>query len=197
MSGFQARSVVGGVFLQALYDRTEWARWVAAGHGKAAGWAPLPVAPTVVQVVPTSESGGQTWLYTTARPPENWSQPGFDPEGWRSAPGGFGTRGTPGAVVRTEWKTSEIWLRREIILPSGAGKNLALRLHHDEDAEVYINGVLAAKVTGFTSDYDDIPLSPTASKALKTGTNLIAVHCHQTGGGQYIDVGISELRPAK
>jgi hypothetical protein len=197
MSGFQARSVVGGVFLQALYDRTEWAKWLAAGCDRAAGWAPLPVPPTVVQVVPTSESGGQTWLYTTTRPSETWAQPGFDTAGWQAAPGGFGTRGTPGAIIRTEWKTSEIWLRREITLPSGPSKNLALRLHHDEDAEVYVNGVLAAKVGGFTTDYDDIPLSPAALKALKTGTNLIAVYCRQTGGGQYIDVGLSELHPAR
>ena len=32
-------------------------------------------------------------------------------------------------------------------------------MHHDEDAEVYINGVLSAKVTGYITDYEIVPLS--------------------------------------
>ena len=58
-------------------------------------------------------------------------------------------------------------------------------------AEIYINGVLAGKTTGFSSEYVNMPLTPEGLAALKPGKNQLSVHCHQITGGQYIDVGIS------
>ncbi|RYD60715.1 MAG: hypothetical protein EOP84_36640 [Verrucomicrobiaceae bacterium] len=60
-----------------------------------------------------------------------------------------------------------------------------------------MNGILAATATGFTEGYEVIPLTPEGKSAFKPGKNNIAVHCHQTGGGQYIDVTISTIEPAK
>ena len=62
-------------------------------------------------------------------------------------------------------------------------------MFHDEDAEVYLNGVPALQTSGFITDYDDFEISKEASAALQPGHNTIAVHRHQTSGGQGIDSG--------
>jgi hypothetical protein len=40
-------------------------------------------------------------------------------------------------------------------------------------------------------------MTPAARAALKPGKNLLAVRCHQTTGGQYIDVGIVDVEEGK
>ncbi len=188
--GFTARPVVGGVFLQMLYDKAAWKKYAGRDKTKAANWAPMPKAPVFTTVVPTAREKAASWSYTTTRPGHRWFQPDFDASAWKRGESGFGTEGTPGATVRTEWNTSDIWLRSTFKLEDKSFSNLQLSVHHDEDVEVYLNGVPAASATGFTTQYEPLPLNAEGSAALKPGENLIAVHCHQTGGGQYIDVGL-------
>jgi len=149
--------------------------------------------PKEIVVVPTSQQTGQTWRYTFDKPVEGWEKPEFDDSSWKEGPGGFGEPSTPGSKVRTNWKTADIWLRRTADLPTGKLDGLALDVHHDEETEVYLNGVLAFQARGYITDYIASPLDETTIAALKPGKNVIAVHCHQTGGGQYIDVGLSKL----
>ncbi len=195
--GFTARPVVGGVFLQMLYDKAVWQKYAGRDKTRAAGWAPMPRPPVLVTVMPTAQDEPVTWRYTMRRPGEGWFKPDFDAGGWREGKSGFGTRGTPGAVVNTVWDTRSIWLRREFTLPEGKWDNLGLNVHHDEDVEVYINGVPAAEATGYTTDYEPLSMNAAAQAALKPGRNVIAVHCRQTGGGQYIDVGLVEIKEQK
>jgi hypothetical protein len=194
MVGFQARSVVGGVFIQMLYDLAAWKKWAARDTTRASKWAPLPKPPKTVALVPTSESAPITWRYTTTPPAEGWSQAAFDDSSWTEGKGGFGTRGTPGAVIGTEWKTPDIWLRREFSLANNLWADLQLLVHHDEDVEIYLNGVLAGRFGGFTTEYEVLAMNPQARAALKPGRNSLAVHCHQTGGGQFVDVGLVDVR---
>lgn len=191
--GFTARPVVGGVFAQLLYDKAVWQKWAKRDKTKASGWAPIPKLPKVTMIVPAADQSPTTWRYTTTRPGDSWANPGFNDSAWPTGQSGFGTRGTPSAVIGTVWNTREIWLRREIEIPADKLQHLQLWLHHDEDAEIYINGVLALRADGYVTGYDAFPLNAAAKAALKPGRNVIAVHCRQTGGGQYIDLGLVEV----
>jgi hypothetical protein len=137
------------------------------------------------------------WRFTTEKPADDWFKPEFDAGVWKEGPGGFGTQGTPGSVVRTEWKTGEIWLRREFTLDALKPGDVKVLMHHDEDVEVYINGVLAAKAPRFLGSYEEFDCRPEAVNALKVGKNSLAVRCRQTGGGQYVDVGLVRYEPVR
>jgi putative heme-binding domain-containing protein len=146
-------------------------------------------------LVSTAEREPVQWRYLLTQPAGDWFAPTFDDASWTNAPGGFGTRGTPGAIVRTEWRTRDIWLRREFALTNSvsSGQSVALRLHHDEDAEIYLNGVEAARLSRWTAGYIELPLSAEAARTLHAGRNVLAIHCRQNSGGQYIDAGLVEF----
>ena len=150
--------------------------------------------PVARPIVPTSQASGLHWRYSTDTPSGAWQAPTFDDSAWKEGLGVLGTANTPGAVVRTTWDTPDIWTRRTFDLPDVNPANLLLTVLHDEDAEVYLNGILAATVKGYNSAYDELAIAPEARATLKPGKNTIAIHCHQTGGGQSIDAGLIELK---
>ncbi len=145
-----------------------------------AGWLGLP---GTVSANPSDKP----WRYSFDQPADHWQQAGFDDTAWRQGRGGFGTRGTPAARIGTVWKTSDIWLRKSVRLDA-VPEHPALLIHHDEDAEVYINGQQVLAVEGFSVDYAVVKIPPQHHQALRAGENLLAVHCRQRTGGQYIDV---------
>jgi Glycosyl hydrolases family 2, sugar binding domain/Glycosyl hydrolases family 2, TIM barrel domain/Glycosyl hydrolases family 2 len=161
---------------------------VAQAHKRLFG--PLP---TIKVLFPTAETSPQLWNYTTHAPGFEWMKPEFDDSAWPTGDSGFGTKGTPGALVHTEWKTGDIWLRRSFELESKPAGWLNLLIHHDEDAEVFVNGKQVAALKGHTSSYELVRLGSDVTSAFKPGKNILAVHCHQTGGGQYIDVGLVDF----
>lgn len=145
------------------------------------------VAVWLVSPTASAQEISDRWKFTVRRPAVGWRALGFDEAGWKDAQGGFGTRDTPNARVGTVWATNSIWLRKSFPLKTIPAKP-ALLIHHDEDVEVFINGKPVLQLKGFSTDYKVLPLSNSAVKALQVGANLMAVHCRQTGGGQFIDV---------
>ena len=160
----------------------------AANEGRFLPLPPAPPPPINHDPVPTSEDSPCTWQYTIDKPNDDWTKPAFDASAWKSGPAPFGQ----GYTTHTDWTTGDIWLRREVMLPADLPAKLNIVTLHDEDVEVYINGVLAASAPGYVGEYVKLPMSEAARAALTPGRNILAVHCHQTVGGQVIDVGIAQ-----
>jgi len=148
-------------------------------------------------LIPDATTTGLVWKYTTTKPASDWTNRSFDDAAWKSGKGGFGAGAPPESVVNTEWNTNDIWLRTDVkmgkIKPQDL-ENIYFHIYYDEDYEVYINGVQVASGKGNSTNYVTLPLTVEAKKALKSKkVNTIAVHCHQKGGGQYIDFGMVKV----
>jgi hypothetical protein len=134
---------------------------------------PLPPAPINHDLVPTSEDTPQTWSYITSNPGDDWFKSEFDSSSWKTAPAPFGQ----GYAVNTAWTDTpgDIWLRRSVNLPAQIPAKLVVLAKHDEDVEVYVNGVLAVSAPGYTGDYASLPMSADARAALKPGDSNVVL----------------------
>ena len=196
--GFQARSVVGGVFIRLLAEPTVWSKYAGRDKTVVGPWAPLPTPPVETEVVPTAKSGPTEWSYTFDAPKEGWPGRSFDASGWMRGPAGFGRGDARGGEIRTPWADDtkpDLWLRREFDLPAGALKDVRLQVAHDDGAEVYVNGLLVVRLP-IASGYETYPLPKAVRATLRPGRNLIAIHCHDDGGNRYVDAGFVTSRPA-
>jgi hypothetical protein len=194
---FTARSVVGGYFMPLLTDKSLWQKYASRDKSNPREhiWASMPKPPKTTVVVPLTATTREMWRYTTRKPPAGWAQPAFNDKGWSEGKAGFGSPGTPGANVGTEWKTSDIWLRRTFTLPKDAQGLLVPYMIYDEEPELWIDGCLAGRLKGYTTAPMAVfRISPEAQTRLKPGATItVAVHVRNVSGGQYIDVGFASL----
>ncbi len=195
-AGFQARSVVGGVFIKMLSDAQLTQKYARRDVTKdtAWDWAAMPKAPLITEVVLTSRTRSVMWRYTFDQPAGQWQSENYDAGAWRQGAGGFGTV----SDAKTQWNTPDIWARREFNLTAADLANrakLQLYVFHDEDADIFINGVRAATLGGYNGDYAAAPMSAAALASLQVGRNVLAAHVHQTGGGQFLDAGVVIVTP--
>lgn len=150
-------------------------------HAELFGKIARPVA-----IVPSADQEAVEWKYTNTQPPDGWQQPEFDDSDWKRGRSGFGREETPGAHVGTAWTSDRIWLRHTF-RHSTKGGDLWIKIHHDEDVQVFLNGSPALSRSGYTTAYTWVQVP---AEQLRPGENTLAVACRQTAGGQYVDVGL-------
>ena len=130
-----------------------------------------------------------TWRYTTGAVPGNWNKPGVDDSAWSTGPSGFGVKVEHGEP-NTPWDALELYLRRSFDLDR-VPPAMHLVLLHRGEIEVFINGVHVFDEGGAIGDYKTVALDEGELKALKVGTNLIAVHSRKDVGPSFVEVGLA------
>ncbi|MBS1724249.1 MAG: beta-galactosidase [Armatimonadetes bacterium] len=149
-------------------------------------------APWRVLVGSTRDMPQTAWKSTTSRPSALWMKPDFADASWYVSPGGFGQKGGWEKESVTTWNTPDIWLRQDFKWDNRPFKEAAMAIHYDNATEVYVNGqVVWQSARGAWNDaYEKIVVTAALKKALRRGHNVIAVHCHQDTGGQFIDLAL-------
>jgi beta-galactosidase len=70
----------------------------------------------------------------------------------------------------------------------------AILMRHEQDAEIYINGIYALTAPGSGHLYATFPISPESAATLHPGENVLAVHVHHEDfEGHFADVGIVDV----
>jgi hypothetical protein len=151
--------------------------------------------PVRLTLVPTSERDAHDWRWTIEPPAGAWTGLDFDDGSWDLAPAGFGDGYVPQAVTRTTWASDAIWMRTAFELDADPSDltNLTLRVHHDAEVDIYLNGQPIVTLPFYTQRYVDVVRDDALRAALRPGRNVLAARTLRAWGGQYIDIGLSAL----
>lgn len=139
-------------------------------------------------VLPTADETAYQVAYTLDNPGSEWFSPEFNDAGWK-------TGGAPFAddrqKAKTFWNTNDLWVRRTFTLKENESfDNLFLKINHDDNIDIYLNGQPIYHKQGWVNNYTYLNLGKELKANLKTGKNVLAFHVRNTAGGRFLDAGI-------
>ncbi|MDR1610756.1 MAG: DUF4965 domain-containing protein [Candidatus Symbiothrix sp.] len=137
-------------------------------------------------------SDNEEWYarYIYEKPHDNWMTRDFDDNLWKHGKAAFGKRENQN--INTAWESEHIWVRREFTLDDDLhDKKVFLEYSHDDDVEIYLNGIEVIRVNGICRENALLELSEEVRSSLQEGKNVIAAHCRNTGGEAYLDFGLN------
>jgi hypothetical protein len=149
----------------------------------------------MITVIQTGEEKPYEAKYTETAPGPGWTKENFDDSKWKTGTAPFGNLE---GESKTMWTTENIWVRREFTLKDVNFNKLFIKLRHDDDVEVYING---AKVYSckdcWVGKYVNYPVPDSVKRKFKKGKNILAMHCTNPRGNSWLDAGIENEPPIK
>lgn len=148
-------------------------------------------ASEVSMILETGEEQEVTWRYTVENPGTSWMAEDFDDTNWTQGKSPFG--GSSYEAAQTAWIEEDIWMRKQISLTDPPSEPV-IKITHNDDYEIYVNGELLINEEGYMGEYKYIKFNEDKAPLFKKGKNLIAVHCKNKGGDQHIAMGLGRMR---
>ena len=143
--------------------------------------------PSYKMITPTSDEKAYEVSYTEKEPQGDWKSADYVASDWET---GATPIGDDAKNVKTLWKSHDIWVRRTFNVTDPKSINeLFLKINHDDNIDLYLNGKKIYTKVGWTNNFVYIPLSDSDKSALKAGKNVVAIHLINTAGGRYLDFG--------
>ena len=118
---------------------------------------------------------------------EGWNTADFDDSAWDELVRPIGTAGY--GVQHTIWQNeyNTFWFRRNFYVENPAAiTKLTLKVLHDDDYAIYVNGTQIEEAGGWTNGTEWLELDVDPS-LLVAGNNVVAVYIEQNWGGAYCD----------
>jgi len=116
-------------------------------------------------ILPASDEVLYNSSYTESKPADGWETAAFKDDSWKTGEAPFTDDSDQ---AKTLWISKDIWVRRKFTLSSTDVNQLILKLHNDDNVEVYLNGEKVYSRTGWTDDFKFIPIE----NKLKIGENI-------------------------
>jgi hypothetical protein len=143
-------------------------------------------------ILPHGEDLNYPSRFVENKPAEGWMDISFNEGNWNK---GKGMMGSKEAGAQTSWTSREIWIRRVFEMKDLKFNDLVLLVKYDDNAEIYLNGEKIFTTGCCSSGYKEVSISKSMLHLLRTGKNVLAMHCVNTGGPGFIDAGLYDKLP--
>ncbi|MDQ0969793.1 hypothetical protein QFZ20_005196 [Flavobacterium sp. W4I14] len=137
------------------------------------------------EILPAADALKYQASYSFDKHEAGWENNSYNDNGWKKAEAPFGDDHS----AKTKWNSDDLYFRRTFDVDNVSATKKYLKLSHDDNVVVYLNGRIIYKKNGWVSDYIYVPIE---DGILKAGKNVLAIHCKNTAGGRHLDAGIVE-----
>lgn len=143
-------------------------------------------------ILPASDEKAYNCKFTETEPEAGWMKNNFNDAAWKTTDAPFSSNKKR---AKTLWTSKNIWVRRSFTVSNTSINKLFLKLRHDDNVEVYLNGNLVYSCDCWNGKSELFPMTDAVAKSFVQGENVLAIHCANTAGGADLDAGFVEELP--